>query len=82
MEGGSGIYIRDANQLTDSIFTVCLDVSFPKKLEHYADMPKFSMNIVLTPSEEWVRSAEFVTVSTGKKVSKAAMTGEEPLAAI
>ncbi|OQV18364.1 Tripeptidyl-peptidase 2 [Hypsibius exemplaris] len=68
VDGGSGIYIRDANQTAqDCIFTATVDAEFPKKVNNYPLMAKFSLHLVLSSSEDWVHSSEFIDVSTGKK---------------
>ncbi|GAU91710.1 hypothetical protein RvY_03915 [Ramazzottius varieornatus] len=69
---GGGIYIRRQPHLSqDSIYTVTVQVSFPKKkMELYQDMPKFHMAVTLTASEEWVRCAECLSLSTGDKAFK------------
>ncbi|XP_055333690.1 tripeptidyl-peptidase 2-like isoform X2 [Paramacrobiotus metropolitanus] len=71
VEHGSGIYIRHPNQLGDCICTVGVDLTYPRKLEHYAEAAKLCLNVALSTTADWVRSAEFVTISTGKKTFKA-----------
>ena len=69
---GGGIYIRRQSHLSqDSVYTVIVSVSFSKKkLELYPDMFKFHMAVTLSASEEWVRCADCLSLSTGDKAFK------------